>query len=294
MSSVMGGVLRPSPETFRQRSVMLLLALGLGVFFWPRIQWIARLWMTDSMYSASLLVPFISIVIAYLKRRCLRERNPSAIGLAVVMFAVTATIALDVTRVFIYSATPLLLVIAISGIILAGWGWQALQALAFPVLFLLFLVPIPPAMLFRFDYPLQEMCARVAAATSQLAGIHIQRAGAVLLFADHLRSVDIAPACNGARSTLAMVITAVLYTYFVRGSWHRKLVLLASAVPIAYAANFVRLFGVVAFLNWAGAGFVGLEPVWDHTLGLIVFVLAVGFFFLWARILKCNHLREIG
>jgi exosortase J len=280
-------------HSLRRRTAPLLI-LALGVVFWPRLQWIAQLWATDSLYSASLLVPVICVVIASLKWHSIRERNPSAIGLVLVATAVSITIALDLTQVAIYSATPLLLIIAISGVILAGWGYQALRTLAFPILFLLFLVPVPPAMLARFDYPLQEMCARVTSVLAGLGGIETHRVGALLLFADPQVSVNVAPSCNGLRSVLAIAITAVLYVYLIRGAWYKKLAILVAAVPLAYMANFVRLLGVVLFVNWSGERFIQFEPICDHVLGFLLFSLAVLFLFLWARLLQCNQLREIG
>ncbi len=277
-----------------QRLTAPLLALGLGVIFWPRLVWIAQLWTTDTIYSASALAPCVCLALIYLKRRRIRAESPSALGLLLVSAAILITLFLDLTQIRIYSATPLLLVLALSGIIVVGWGWNTLRLLSFPLLFLLFLVPVPPALLARFDYPLQAMCARVASSSAHLIGIPTHVVGAMVLFPDPSRAVDIAPACNGVRSSFAMLLTAVLYVYLVRGRWHRKLAILAAALPLAYAANFVRLFGVVSFVNWAGPRFVRYEPLWDHALGFVLFGVCVLLLLLWARLLKCHRLRAIG
>ena len=103
-----------------------------------------------------------------------------------------------------------------------------------------------------------------------------------------------APACNGLRSTLALVLAAVLYLYLVRGRWHQKAAMLAVVIPLAYVANFVRLFGIVCFLGWGGPKFATFERIFDHVAGALVFALAVLLLFLWARILKCNQFQKLG
>lgn len=284
-----------APQAYRlQQFTAPVVILGLGIVFWPPIRGIAHLWLTESLYSASVLVPVISVAIAYLKRRRVLRHEPSAVGLLLVLISVATTICLDVTQLGFYSVRPALLVVAISGVVVVGWGWWALRTLAFPILFLLFLVPVPPSMMARLDYPLQELCARVTTITAGWAGIQVHRTGAMLLFADPRLGIDIVPACNGTRSVLAMVMTAVVYAYLVRGRWYKKAAIVAAAVPLAYAANFLRLFGITSFVSWAGPAYVNCEPVWDHVLGFLLFALAVVMLFVWARVLKCHQLREIG
>jgi len=271
-----------------------LLVLGLGVLFWSRLQWIVHLSAADSLYSAWPLVPLVSLVIAYRKRHKIERYGGSAAGLVLVAIAVAAVILLDVTLVGLYFATPLLLILAISGVIVTAWGWRALRTLAFPVLFLLFMVPIQPSIRSRIDYPLQEMCARVTTAAARVVGIQIERAGATLLFQDPSLGVNVAPACNGLRSVLALILVAVLYLYLVRGSWYRKAAVLAVVIPLAYFANFLRLFGIVCFLEWGGQKLGGFEPIFDHVTGAILFTLAVLLLFVWARFLKCDQFQELG
>jgi exosortase J len=284
----------PDSASRLQRLTAPLLLLGLALIFGSRLLWIAQLWLAGSIYSVSALAPCISLALIYLKRRRIRPTNPSPFGLLMVSAAILVTLFLDLTQIRIYSATPLLLILALSGVLVVGWGWNTLRDLLAPLLFLLFLVPIPPALLAQLDYPLQAMCARVASASAHLLGIHTHTAGAMILFADPSLSVDIAPACNGVRSTLALLLTAILYIYLTRGPWPRKLALVALAIPLAYAANFARLLGVVTFVARAGPRFLPYEPAFDHLLGLLLFAGAVLLLLLCARLLQCHHLRAIG
>ena len=134
----------------------------------------------------------------------------------------------------------------------------------------------------------------MVAALGHVSGIPVERAGTMLFFSRSTFSLNIAPACNGTRSSLAMLLVAVIYAYLVQGRWYQKLTVLAATVPLAYFANFLRLFGIVLFVGLGGPRLARFEPVWDHVLGALVFAMAVVLLFLWARVLKCNRFQEIG
>lgn len=271
-----------------------LLVLALITIFWPRIQSIIRLALLDSLYSASLLVPIISAMIGYQRRSQLDQRNSSAVGLVLVAVSVVTTILLDVTRIRLYSTTPLLLILSTSGVIVLLWGWKGLRTLLFPVLFLLFLIPVPEALRTAIDYPLQEFCARITVYFSHAVGIQLQQAGATLLFPDPALGMEVAPVCNGLRSTMALLLSGVLYLYLVRGRWYQKACVFFAIIPLAYIANFLRLFGIVSFLSWGGQSHAQFEPLFDHVFGALIFVLAIVLLFMWARAMKCAQFRKLG
>lgn len=271
-----------------------LLVLGLAVLFWTRFQWIFHISVTDSFYSAWPLIPVVSGVVAFSKRHHIERDSGSVAGLALVSLSVILTLLLDATETGLYSATPILLVLALSGVVVVAWGLKALRTLAFPLLFLLFLVPIQPSIRARVDYPLQELCARVTVVTAQWVGIHLHREGAALRLSNAALGVNVAPACNGLRSALALVLGGVLYVYLVRASWYRKAAVLAAVIPLAYFANFVRLFGIICFLNWGGPKLSGYEPLFDHVTGAVIFSLAIILLFLWARVLRCSQFQKVG
>jgi exosortase len=270
----------------------LLVACAVGVF-WHRLVWMGHLWWSDSLYSLSAVVPLISLGIANGKRKKLAalQLNPSGAGIALVMGAAAITVATDWFDM-LHSLTPLLVVSLLCGIVLALWGTAILKELLFPIAFLLLLVPVPPALLERIDLPLQILCARAVAGLSHTLSLPVERMGSLILFPGS-GSINVAPACNGVRSALTMLMLAIIFVYLSRGRWYSKFAVVAAAVPLAYFANLVRLFGIVSGAHLLGGRFLEHEQTFDHVFGLLVFGGCVGTLLTWARIVKCRNLMQI-
>ena len=270
-----------------------LTAALLVVFFWARIVALVRLWMMDGTFSLFALVPLVSVAIAYskVKRPTNRDCQSSRVGFMIVALTVAATVLLDASGMGLRSLSPLLIALTVAGVVLALFGAAMLRTLWMPLAFLLLLQPIPPVLLASIDLPLQETCAKVAVFAVNLAGFHVHRAGTMIVLGPSLW-VNVAPPCNGVRSSLAMLFIAIVYVYLLVASWQKKLVLLAAAVPLAYLGNFIRLIGDVSAVNMLGQGFWKYEQAWDYVTGFLIFLLPITLLFCLAKIMHCELRQE--
>lgn len=269
-----------------------LIAVLLGGLFWHRLLWMGHLWWSDGLYSLSALVPLVSLGIVYSKwnKLCTLPCNPSPAGAVAVTAVAAVTVATDRLGI-LRSLTPLLLAGMLCGIVLALWGYAALKELFFPIAFLLLLVPIPPILLEKIDLPLQIMCAKAVEVGSRLTGLHAQRVGSILIFPGS-GTIDVVPACNGVRSAITMLMLSIICAYLSRASWYSRLAVVAAAVPIAYFANLLRLFGIVSGAHFLGGWFMSHEQAFDHVFGLFLFCGCVAILLLWARLVKCTTFVE--
>jgi exosortase len=274
----------------------VILAIPFLLFFWRRLDALAVTWVSDGIYSLCPFVPFICLGLIYLDRNHLRALpvSPSMLGLGLVAVCVAETAWFDFKGIGLVFLTPPLLVGTLAGGVLALRGWQTLRALAFPLAFLLFLLPVPPAIMLAIDFPLQALCARTTAGLGNLAGLGLQCAGAQLQFPNPDLSVMVAPACNGLRSTVALLAISAVYAYLLKGPWYRRGVLVALAIPLAYLGNFVRLLGFVGIVSAVGPRCMPYMPRVDAILGFVTFALPLALLFLLARILKCTEFQHIG
>ena len=284
--------MRSSRHTARDLVICGVVVVLFAALFWHRLAWMGHLWWSDGLYSLSAMVPLISIAIVCAKRHKFGTVpvQPSRWGVVVVIFTAGITVAADWLDI-LHSCTPLLLVSMLGGIVLALWGAAILKELLFPLAFLLLLVPVPPALLERIDLPLQIMCAKAVEVLSQVAGFSVQRAGSLLVFPGS-GTIDVAPECNGVRSAITMLMLSVIYVYLVRGRWYSKIGVVAAAVPIAYFANLLRLFGIVSGAHLLGQRFMDHEQAFDHVFGLTVFTGCVLLLLLWARMVRCRTFVE--
>jgi exosortase len=272
----------------------LLVAVWLVVLDWRRIAWLAELSRSDGIYSFSPLVPVFSALIVFLKRTRLRElpRTPSSAGVLLFAAAASVTVLLDRSGWPLLSATPLLIATSVAGIIWATYGSEVLREVAFPIGFLLLLVPVPPPLVRMADYPLQKLCADVAACLAHLSRIDARQIGVVL----YLRgaTIRIAPPCDGLRSSVAMLTVAVAYTYLVTAPLLRKVLLVAAAIPLAYLANFLRLLCDVWVVNALGFRLLPYEADYDYVWGFLIFAVAAVLLCAMARVIGCSRFRAIS
>jgi exosortase B len=150
-------------------------------------------------------------------------------------------------------------------------GWPAVRAFAFPVLFLFFLIPLPGFLVEMATGPLRQFVSAIAAGLLGLLGYAVERHGVVLDMGGH--EMLVADACSGMNSIVSLTALTLLYVHLTGPSKPRRwIVLLASVVPIAIAANMLRVLALVLvayhFGDEAAQG-------WVHTAaGLLVFVSA--------------------
>jgi len=159
----------------------------------------------------------------------------------------------------------------IAGAALAIGGTGALRAIAFPLLFLAFLIPIPGFLIEAATGPLKQLVSTIVAALLGAVGYPVVREGVVLDMGGH--QMLVADACSGMNSIVSLTALTLLYVHLTGPSAARRwIALLASVVPIAIAANALRVLALVLvayhFGDDAAQGAV-------HTAaGLLVFVAA--------------------
>jgi exosortase len=174
------------------------------------------------------------------------------------------------------SQIPLLL-----GMVAMLLGHEGLRRLWFPIALLICLVPVPGSILEQILLPLKESVSDVVDNALHLAGYPIARSGAILSIGPY--QLLVADACSGLNSMLALSGVGLFYVYLSRQlrPWIR-LALLASTVPIAFAANVLRVTGLVLITYYGGEG-AGMS--FHDRAAYLEVVLAFGGFFAIERLL---------
>lgn len=172
-------------------------------------------------------------------------------------------------------------------------GAPAMRVLAFPLFYLAFLVPPPGWIIDQVTAPLQEFISFVATETLSFFGYPIMRSGVALFIAQYQLLVE--EACSGMNSIVGLIAISLFYIYMMhRASWRYASVLLALVLPIAIAANLIRVMVLVLITyHWGDAAAQGFLHV---SAGMVLFTIALGLIFaidtLLQRILK--HKRVVA
>jgi len=249
----------------------ILLAGLLVLAFLPALQAMSQVWRSLDYYSHGFLVPLVSLW-SLLRTRPRRRRLPIApsraglllLGAALLVYAVGLATS-------IVSLQGLGFVAAVAGAVWLRRGLAWLRALAFPVGFLLFMVPLPESWLAPTITGLRLLVSQAAVAVLQALGHPLARDGNVLLLPSG-ESLFVADACSGVTSLVTLTPLAVLVAHFTDRSTLRRILLVLSVVPIALAGNLLRVVGTVLAAERLGADVASTGPLHEMT-GIFTYVL---------------------
>ena len=198
-------------------------------------------------------VPFLLAFLVWLRWPAVR-RVPTAPDRKTGMAVLVPTLLLQIVGVWLglERSVGLLFPLTLWGLCLFFWGRARTRALAFPLLFSLFLAPVPGGLLDMASAPMQTLSARWAVLAAGLCGVNARAEGVNLVLPDKHISYQVAVACSGLHSLAAMCLLAALLAGLSRLPLWGKLTLFALAVPLAVAGNVVRIALVLLVANAKG------------------------------------------
>ena len=255
----------------------IVLSVAAFGFLYRRV--IAKLvydWMNDGNYSHGFLIVPIAAYLVWERRTRLTSEpiKPSAFGL-VILGGSLATLGAGILGAELFLSRVSMIGV-VAGVVLFTMGWRALRRLAFPIAFLLLMIPIPAIIFNQIAFPLQLLASKAAEFTLSGLGIPVLREGNVIVLAN--TSLEVAEACSGIRSLISLVTLAIVYGYFTDKRVWARLVLALAAVPVAVFANGVRVAGTGVAAHYYGAaaaeGFFHTVSGW--TLFVVAFVMLFG------------------
>ncbi len=139
----------------------------------------------------------------------------------------------------------------LAGILLAMRGWPALRAFWFPVFFVAFLLPLPGVFVDALTGPLKEQISEITVRLLHAAGYPIARNGVIITIGQY--QLLVADACSGLNSMFSLSALGLLFMYLTaRASVLHNAIVLASVLPIAFAANIIRVLVLILVTYHAG------------------------------------------
>ena len=198
-------------------------------------------WYTIPDYSHGFLVPLFSAYLIWDKRKALSQTPVSASwgGLPLIVFSLILLI-LGVYGVELFT-TRMSFIFLMAGLIWTFFGRQMLRELRFPLLILIVAIPIPAIIFNHITFPLQLMASRIASDILPMLGVPVLQEGNVIQLP--VMKLEVAEACSGIRSLMSLFALAIFYGYFLERSTRRRVILALASIPIAVAANVVRIVG---------------------------------------------------
>lgn len=228
--------------------------------------------------SHLILIPVISAWVVFLERDRIFKALGSDTFVGSLSLAAAALIALAAFSMGSRSSTLNQLSVYIFALLLvwlAGFafffGRQSLGRARFPLFFLVLTIPIPDFILDKVIYLLQKGSAEITAVLFDWSGVPVLRDG----FVFHLArvSIEVARECSGIRSSLALLILAILVAHFYLDTFWKQLVLVIAGLFVMILKNGVRIVTLTLLATYVDPGF--LYGRLHHEGGVVFFVLAL-------------------
>ena len=257
-----------SPVPLWQVGVLAALSLWL---YWSTLAHLISQWWTDPNFSHGFFVPLFSAFVIWQERDRLARitPQPSWGGLGVVLAGLTVLIVGRLGAELFLDRSSLLLVLA--GIVILFFGWTLFRAVFFPWAFLILMIPIPTIVFNQITFPLQLLASKVAATVLPVFGVPILREGNVINLPS--MALEVAEACSGIRSLMSLVTLAIIYGYLMEKRLWVRWVLALASVPIAVAANSIRIIGTGLLVQYWDAE--KAQGYFHASWGWIIFVISL-------------------
>lgn len=230
-------------------------------------------WWKDADYSHGFFVPVLSGYLIYRSRRELVSlpKKPSSWGLIVLLGALGLLFLGSLGAEFFLARLSLIGVIV--GLVLCFWGWSHLRQMAFPLSFLLLMIPLPMVVYNEIVFPMQLITSRLATAALQNLDLFpVLREGNLLITARC--TVEVVQACSGVRSLVSLLALASGYGYLAERSLVVRCLLAISVLPLAVLGNALRVCAQVFLAQYFGL--TAIEGTRHLLLGLVGFFAAAG------------------
>lgn len=239
--------------------------------YFPVLKLLVWQWTWDEDMGHGFFVPIVAGWIAWQQRDKLTgiAAKPNYWGVALLLWGIVQMILGSLGAELFLARTAFL--ISLVGAILLLRGAATVRALAFPLVLLLFMIPIPKVIYGQITLPLQLFASTVASNVLTMIGIPVLQTGNILELPNGME-LSVVEACSGIRSLLSLSFLSLVYAWFFDPKPWMKWVLLVATIPIAIFANAAR----VTVTGILGANRPELAQGFFHSLeGWVLFTIAM-------------------
>jgi exosortase len=239
-------------------------------------------WYNDPNYSHGFLVPIIAGYFLYQRIDTLKRVPVSPYSPGFLIFVAGLLILIIAYMGTEYFTMRSSLIIIIAGIVLYFFGKSVFKVLLLPICYLFFMVPLPEIIYNFIAFPLKLFVAKYSVLFLEMMGIIVLREGNIIMFPNIV--LEVADACSGLRSLMSLLAVSVAFSFLIRTSNLRKIIIIFSALPIAIFTNAIRVIITGILAQYWGAEVA--QGFFHEFAGLLVFGFAIVLLLITGIILK--------
>jgi exosortase B len=250
------------------------IALGILILFIPTYMDLASsIWATDEQGHGPIIL-MISLFLFWQKREvffCEESQKPRVIlGSFLLVFALLIYMIGRSQDILIFEVGSQVLILI--SIVLLVLGSAALKKLWFPLFFLIFMLPLPGALVDALTLPMKIAVSNVAEMLLYNLDYPIARSGVILQIGYY--KLLVADACAGLHTVFTLEAMGLLYLHLIkRDSFARNASLALLILPISFFANTVRVM-ILVLVTYHYGDEIGQGFIHDFA-GLVLFGVAL-------------------
>lgn len=254
-----------------QYGIFCLPILTFFLLYFPVVQKLLQDWDQDPNYSHGYFIPVLAGFMIWMQRERLGQafKRPSNIGLGVIVLGLIQFIVAWVGSEYFLQGTSMIVVLL--GSVLYLWGWRVTLLTLVPIIYLVFMVPLPAIIWNKLSFPLALFASKISADLVSAIGLSIFREGNILTLPNI--TLQVADACSGLRSLTTLLALSAFVAFISDHTALKKWILFLAGVPIAIISNIIRLTATAILARHFGApvaqGFI------HEFSGWVVFVLGL-------------------
>ena len=254
--------------------ILLFITCYYDVLTWMYGRYIS----SDSYYSHGFIIPFVSAFLIWQKRSELKVTAVDFSWWGLILIIASVLIHIAGTILYVFSISGFSIFFLALGISLFLFGKNITRIIIFPLIFLIFMCPLPLAIINVISFPMKILVAKTGTGIVSLLGIPVIRDGFNITIPNG--SLLVGNPCSGLRSLISFLALGAIFAYLINILYISKLILFVSAIPIALLSNIVRVPILILISHYWGIESAAPETFWHDASGIFVFV--IGFIMLFA------------
>lgn len=281
------------PVVMLNTAIAVVVAICLMVIYDDAIAWMLKRWQADE-YNHAYMIPFVAVYLFWLRAKELQALNPTGswLGLGVLLLGLILQLLGAFSAIFEIAQYGL--VLSIWGVVIAAAGSRGLSLLWVPLVYLVFMVPLPNFLEAQLTAGLQLVSSRIGVAVIRGAGLSVFLEGNVIDLGNY--KLQVAEACSGMRYLFPLMSFGFLCAVLMRGRWWQRGILFLSTIPITILMNSFRIGIIGILVNYYGIeqaeGFLHDFEGWVIFMSCVVILFAE--IWIFARIEKQKFLQIFG
>ena len=284
---------RIAPAGLLNLAIIAVVATCLLVIYSDAIDWMVNRWGADE-YNHAYMIPFVAFYLFWLRAKDLDALDPAGSWLGVGCLVLGLALQVLGALSAIFEIAQYGLIISIWGVVVAAAGLRGVTVLWVPLVYLLFMVPLPNFLEARLTAGLQLLSSQIGVAVIRAAGLSVFLEGNVIDLGSY--KLQVAEACSGMRYLFPLMSFGFLCAVLMRGRWWQRGILFVSTVPITILMNSFRIGVIGILVNYYGIeqaeGFLHDFEGWVIFMSCVLILFAE--IWIFARMEKQKFLQIFG